>query len=142
LFSPHSDPNAYTLHHNDLSLANVIVNPTTFKVTGVVDWECIGTVPRWEDWYPQFLDGVEIDEEPHPWEEDDATNQARVELWENWEKVKLRKLFAATPASLGNQVRREFVGNLEEVVIWHRRAENWVSTLSLTHDQPQPDQVI
>ena len=35
--------------HNDLSLANIIKDPTTFKVTGVVDWECIGTVPRWED---------------------------------------------------------------------------------------------
>ena len=135
LFSPHGYPNGYTLHHNDLSLANVIVDPTTFKVTGVVDWECIGTVPRWEDGYPQFLDGVEVDEEPDPWEEDGATNQARAELWENWEKVKLRKLFAATPASLENQMKRDFVGNLEEVVIWHRRAQNWASTLSLTQGE-------
>lgn len=132
LFSPHSDPNGYTLHHNDLSLANVIVDPSTFKVTGVLDWECIGTVPRWEDGYPQFLYGIEVDEEPDPWEEDDATNQARAELWDNWEKVKLRKLFAATPAFLENRVKGEFVGNLKEVVIWHRRAENWVSSLSPT----------
>ena len=136
LFSPHNDPNAYTLYHNDLSLANVIVDPTTFKVTGIVDWECIGTVPRWEDEYPQFLYGIDVDEEPDPWEEDDATNLARAELWENWEKVKLRKLFSATASTSEEEeeqedrVKREFVGNLEEVVIWHRRAENWVSTLS------------
>jgi hypothetical protein len=105
------------------------VVPTTFKVTGVVDWECISTVPRWEDEYPKFLYGIDVDEEPDPWGEDDATNLARAELRENWKKVKLQKLFPATSAALEHRVKREFVGKWSFGI---EEPKNWVSTLSLT----------
>ena len=51
----------YILHHHDLSLANILVDPETFKISDIVDWECIGVVPRWEDRHPRFLEGPEVE---------------------------------------------------------------------------------
>ena len=43
IFPPH--PCHFTLRHHDLSLANILVDPVTYEVTGIVDWECVGTRP-------------------------------------------------------------------------------------------------
>ncbi|KAK4115520.1 hypothetical protein N656DRAFT_787225 [Canariomyces notabilis] len=36
------------LWHDDLSEHNLLVDPTTFKLTGVIDWESVGVVPSFE----------------------------------------------------------------------------------------------
>jgi Phosphotransferase enzyme family len=36
------------LWHDDLSGINILVNPASHKLTGVVDWESVSTVPAWE----------------------------------------------------------------------------------------------
>jgi hypothetical protein len=45
------------LWHDDLSEHNLLVDPVTFKLTGVVDWECVSILPAYEsyDALPAFL---------------------------------------------------------------------------------------
>ena len=66
VFPTKDDPNAadddpqYSLYHWDVSYTNVMVDPETFMVTGVLDWEMISTVPDWYGrQYPSFIDGFE-----------------------------------------------------------------------------------
>ena len=40
----------YVFCHNDLSQANVIVDPKTLKITGIIDWEYAGFFPEWFEW--------------------------------------------------------------------------------------------
>ena len=65
------------------TLCNILVDPATCQITGIVDWECVGTRPHWEDTYPQFLLCPEITEEESFAPGD--TDLVRVECWENWE---------------------------------------------------------
>ncbi|KAI0056417.1 phosphotransferase family protein [Artomyces pyxidatus] len=51
---PHDDPlefgkaglHEFVLCHNDLSQNNIIVDPETFKINGIIDWEYAGFYPR------------------------------------------------------------------------------------------------
>jgi len=80
----------FALTHHDLSLSNILVDPVTLKVTGIVDWECTGTRSFWEERYPVFLEGREIEEKPEPLSPGDE-DEVRVEYWEDWEKTVLRR---------------------------------------------------
>ena len=64
--SPDPPKGQFVLHHHDLSFSNVIVDPVTYKVTGIVDWERVAIIPTWEDTYLQFLEGPEVHEKPEP----------------------------------------------------------------------------
>ncbi|KAL8787241.1 MAG: hypothetical protein Q9195_007851 [Heterodermia aff. obscurata] len=61
----------YTLHHHDLNASNIIVDPETFKIIGIVDWEMVNIVPLWRAAsYPRFLDYArrwtgEVNTPPH-----------------------------------------------------------------------------
>ncbi|EAA32630.1 kinase-like protein [Neurospora crassa] len=60
-------PERTVLWHGDsLSLDNMLVDENG-RITGVVDWECVSTMPRWvSTQFPEFLrGGVEREEEPH-----------------------------------------------------------------------------
>ncbi|KAJ4399888.1 hypothetical protein N0V85_005898 [Neurospora sp. IMI 360204] len=60
-------PERTVLWHGDsLSLDNILVDDNG-RITGVVDWECVSTMPRWvSTQFPEFLrGGVEREEEPH-----------------------------------------------------------------------------
>ena len=47
----------YTLHHHDLNASNIIVDPETFNINGIVDWEMVNIVPMWRAAeHPEFLD--------------------------------------------------------------------------------------
>jgi len=84
-------PRPFTLTHHDLSLSNILVDPATYKVTGIIDWECTGARPGWENRYPVFLNGQrEIEKKPEslsPGDED----LCRLERWGDWEKTILRR---------------------------------------------------
>ena len=125
-----SQPRNFALHHHDLSLRNILVDPATHQITGIVDWECVGTRPHWEDTYPQFLRGPEVTEE-EPLAPGD-TDLVRVECWENWEKVKLRLVF---DKELGetrhdddgrDEIRREFRKELDIVGISPKMVQDWI----------------
>ena len=126
-----SKPRNFALHHHDLSLRNILVDLATHQITGIVDWECVGTRPHWEDTYPQFLRGPEITEE-EPLAPGD-TDPIRVECWENWEKVKLRLVF---DKELGetrhdddgrDEIRRGFRKQLDIVGISTKMTQDWMN---------------
>lgn len=57
-----SDPETFVLYHGDLSMNNILVDPTTHKITGIVDWECVSFVPLWKaNVVPKLLEGPDID---------------------------------------------------------------------------------
>ena len=52
-------PSSYVLHHHDLSLANIIVDPITFKIEAITGWEMIQVVPEWKaSRFPKFLENL------------------------------------------------------------------------------------
>jgi hypothetical protein len=121
-----SHPRNFALHHHDLSLRNILVDPATHQITGIVDWECVGTRPHWEDTYPQFLLGPEITEvEPlDPGE----TDPVRVE---HWEKMNLRLVFdkelgEARHDDGRDEIRREFMQQLDLVGFSQKMVLNWM----------------
>jgi hypothetical protein len=91
-----SRPRDFSLFHHDLSLNNILIDPATYEITGIVDWECVGTRPHWEDKYPQFLitddsEGIyEVQIKPLA---PGDTDEFRIELWENWERRQLQPVF-------------------------------------------------
>ena len=75
-----------TLLHSDLSLNDIMVDPNALKITGIIDWDCTNTSPKWQDTYPQFLTGPEVEEEPDRVEPVDKDG-FRNEVWDDWEKM-------------------------------------------------------
>ena len=49
LFGPSADPLIFRFCHGDLHDGNILVDPTTGKITGIIDWECAGFRPWWTD---------------------------------------------------------------------------------------------
>ncbi|ODM24201.1 hypothetical protein SI65_02089 [Aspergillus cristatus] len=48
------------LYHDDLSASNIIVDPLSYRVTRIVNWECVSIHPAWEATVcPFFLRGIE-----------------------------------------------------------------------------------
>jgi hypothetical protein len=48
----------FVLHHHDLNSSNIMVD-TSYKLTGIIDWECITTCPLWlACQVPKFIDDV------------------------------------------------------------------------------------
>ena len=129
-----SRPREFSLLHHDLSLTNILVDPTTYEITGIVDWECVGTRPHWESKYPQLLDAVgpeslELEVEPlAPGE----TDEVRVEHWENWERRQLRPMFDRELGEVRHaddgrdEIRREFRQQLNWVGVSPKRVKNWM----------------
>ena len=58
-----STPETFSLYHDDLTTNNILVDPTTHRITGIVDWECVSLEPSWKVVrVPQLLDGPEEDD--------------------------------------------------------------------------------
>ncbi|KAH7363226.1 hypothetical protein B0T11DRAFT_92189 [Plectosphaerella cucumerina] len=87
---------AKVLWHDDMSSMNVLVDPTTFKLTGIVDWESAAVVPEWETRgrLPHLLQGIPVEEPPPlgslPPEEEEGMTAIR----KDWQPVLLRRKYA------------------------------------------------
>ena len=67
VFSGEEAEGSFTLHHSDLNAANILVQPETFEITGIVDWELINVVPEWKaSEHPSFLQSGEPEDEEEP----------------------------------------------------------------------------
>ncbi|KAK0645445.1 phosphotransferase enzyme family-domain-containing protein [Cercophora newfieldiana] len=103
------------LWHDDLSLMNLMVDDTG-RITAVIDWECISTMPRWvASQMPEFLRGTHREVKPDRNRytdvegsedstgdsalEDSLDNEGKTELYwihlMEYEQTQLRKVFAA-----------------------------------------------
>jgi aminoglycoside phosphotransferase (APT) family kinase protein len=59
--SDSSDAETFSLFHDDISINNILVDPTTYRITGIVDWECVSLQPLWEvARVPKLLEGPEV----------------------------------------------------------------------------------
>ena len=56
-----SDAETFSLFHDDISTKNILIDPTTFCITGIVDWEFVSLKPLWEvARIPKLLEGPEV----------------------------------------------------------------------------------
>ncbi|PUU75362.1 kinase-like domain-containing protein [Tuber borchii] len=120
----------FVLRHHDLNRSNVMVDYMTLEITGIIDWECITTVPAWEDTYPKMLRGEDMEEEPEPLAFGD-TDVSRVERWEKWENTKLRKIFDQAAGSGANNDKdacdkRGFRQRLNWLEISTKIVKDWI----------------
>jgi hypothetical protein len=124
-----SEPFRTTLLHPDLSLNNIMVDPNTLKITGIIDWECTNASPQWQDTYPQFLRGPEVEKEPARVQTGD-TDELRNELWEDWEKMQLRAAFDEVAGPLMEEplagLKREFIYHVDAVEHTQIMVERWI----------------
>lgn len=59
-----SNSESTILHHDDLTMQNILVDEAG-KLTAVVDWECVSTLPLWRACQiPDLLEGRDHNEEP------------------------------------------------------------------------------
>ncbi|KAH7095631.1 kinase-like domain-containing protein [Paraphoma chrysanthemicola] len=94
---------SFVLHHADLNASNILIDPLNHTITGIIDWECIHTVPLWSACQtPKFLDSDYARAEcPSPEKYmrdtlDDGTvvmNELYLEHLEEYEKTRLRAFF-------------------------------------------------
>lgn len=82
------------LWHDDLSSMNVLVDPKTYELAGIVDWESVSIVPAWEtgDGIPYFLRGIDV-AEPPPFGSVPIDKEGLVETRKDWELVLLRRKY-------------------------------------------------
>lgn len=94
----------FVLHHEDFSLSNILVDPKTHRITGIVDWECVSITPCWEehDSYPKFIMGPAVDKKPIIGDED-KEDELLVERMQDWERMQLRVVFDQTIATRVNR---------------------------------------
>ncbi|KAF9007384.1 phosphotransferase enzyme family-domain-containing protein [Cyathus striatus] len=63
-FFPPANEEHFVLNHLDLSTSNILIDPVSHKITGIVDWEYVSLQPRWKARQPlKFLRGPEINPE-------------------------------------------------------------------------------
>jgi hypothetical protein len=103
--------------HEDLNQGNILVDPESFAITGIIDWEMISIVPLWQARsFPNLFDGIDpadsvmfesdegrvLEEPPRPEnydiEDDDSIYSgvrsyaiSKRDVWDNW---LLRKAFS------------------------------------------------
>ena len=93
-----SGQETFSLYHDDLSSNNILVDPATHQITGIVDWECVSLQPAWHAArVPQLLEGPEVDDgspipaaAPPP---DKAADEFHKDLRDKLEQMLLRGVF-------------------------------------------------
>ena len=105
IFAANEGNSPCVIYHNDLSLANILIDPNTCEITGIIDWEMIPVVPEWKaSRFPRFLtrqmDFEEVDDrEPRvptaaEYDEDgEDYNAVVVERRDRWDNRILREHF-------------------------------------------------
>lgn len=96
----------FILQHHDLHASNILVDPTSYRITGIVDWEMTCVVPTWmASTHPVFLQDIDpfIGDEaepPIPSYEHEHDDKVAIMKRDRWESKKLRDHFDRTIQSL------------------------------------------
>lgn len=81
----------FVLHHDDLNPDNILVDPKTGQLTGIVDWECVSVLPAWRSCQLPWLlnqqqDRLEKPEEDnYEREQDNLLHDIYANHMEQWE---------------------------------------------------------
>ena len=130
----------YFLYHQDLSLASILVNPDTFEITGIIDWEKIQVVPEWKaSRFPRFLkDQIEFEEiedleprmpTPAECEEDgESYNPGAIKKRDRWDNKILRQHYDV--ALSRTMVEDHFTGYMRDSAKTKREFEKQVWDLT------------
>ena len=120
------------LLHPDLSLSNIMIDPNTLQITGIIDWECTNASPLWQHAYPYFLTGPKVEKAP-PRVEPGDTDEVRIEHWDHWEKVQLRAVFDEVVEPLAEEplsmLKSEFMCSLDMAEISQAMAERCIEEI-------------
>ena len=119
------------LLHPDLSLSNIMIDPNTLEITGIIDWECTNASPLWQHAYPHFLTvaGPKVEKVP-PRVEPGDTDEVRNEHCDDWEKMQLRAVFDEVVEPLAEEplsrLKSEFMCSLDTAEISQVMAERCI----------------
>ncbi|KAM7215765.1 Phosphotransferase enzyme family domain containing protein [Rhypophila decipiens] len=106
-----SSDQRFVLLHPDLRDANILVDPESFAITGIIDWERTVTTPTWHGMYYPLL--INKDEPYHEDEPDIPTtydkespdyNACLVDMRDQWDARILRGEFDKQMEKLGCQL--------------------------------------
>ena len=132
LFHPEpSTPETFSLYHDDLTLNNILVDPTTHRITGIVDWDCVSLEPSWKVVrVPQLLDGPEVDVSSLV--PTSLPDESAGKMYQEWrdrlEKVPLRQIFYEEVGGKPDHgsLERLFDNKIQEAEYWPTPVRNWV----------------
>lgn len=89
----------HILHHHDLNPGNILVDPATYAITGIIDWEMTCVLPRWEATaYPKLfhnIDPLDEIEPPIPVDYEDKEDYNIIKR-DRWDARNLRRVFDET----------------------------------------------
>ena len=122
IFKDEKRESGFVLHHHDINAANILVDPETFEITGILDWEMTCVVPKWKTVNePSFLDYIEYEWEslskepplPPSWDED--KDGYAIEDYDRWAYKQLRSHYNSSL----KKIRQEFgiVDDLDPVEV-------------------------
>jgi hypothetical protein len=142
---------AFALMHDDLSNHNILVDADTGQVTGVVDWECVTTLPLWKVCQlPAFLVGRDRAEKPiregYAVDEYGEVNELYWEHLLDFEHAALRRLFAEEMARIepaweavqkasGAMVDFELAVQACDDVFLHGFVKEWLDDIAEGHGE-------
>ena len=157
VFPDSEEVSPYILYHQDLSLASILVDPDTFEITGIIDWEKIQVVPEWKAYrFPKFLkDQIEFEEiedqeprmpTPAEYEEDgESYNPVVVEKRDRWDNKILRQHYEKALSLTrvedhffgykrdSARTKREFEKQVWDITEGARSARTWLEERSENH---------
>ncbi|KAK6513050.1 hypothetical protein TWF506_009213 [Arthrobotrys conoides] len=96
----------FVLHHDDVNTGNLLVDPNTGALTGILDWECVSVLPAWKSCQlPRFLMCTKArhtkpSEERYCEQPNGPPNSLYFEHLREWELTTLRKCFFQRMKSL------------------------------------------
>ena len=133
IFPPEAgDPETFSLFHDDISTNNVLIDPTTHCITGIVDWECVSLQLSWDVVrVPQLLEGPEVDDgspipdiAPSP---EEGADEFHTELRERHEQMLLRRIFYDEMGAEPRHGSRErlFENKMQQVDFRPIAVRNW-----------------
>jgi hypothetical protein len=142
---------AFALMHDDLSNHNIIVDTETGRLTGVVDWECVSTLPLWKACQlPAFLAGRDRADKPvrkeYAVNADGEINELYWEHLLDFEHTALRRLFTDEMARIepaweavrkasGPMIDFELAVQACDDVFLHGYVKEWLDGIAQGHGE-------
>ena len=122
---------SFSLYHSDLNKSNIMVDPRTLSITGIIDWEMIGVGPSWEALhYPELIDNQECEDGEEPPlpdydreydsdgdDADEGHNRIMIEKRDRWNDGRLRKEFDEAKSKYHLSGPIDKVGNIKRELV-------------------------